>query len=205
MTMRYLFFVLFSVLASYVSAEGALDQSLCSKTEPENKFVFKLYKDHGIQVCSLAEFQESGEECEYGYGGTPSWSEILDLNGDGHFDLIVSYFSGGMWRGDKPFHVFLNCGNNTFVKVMEDNFTHVGSTKNAGKNGMIELTAIRAESIGEDKYSLQRYILKFNVKKSEYITAPVGRKFQMTEEAEKEWATKDAPKNFTNWDSFPAN
>jgi len=186
------------------AVDGDHLHGVCIKTPPEEKFVFKLYSDHGMQVCSLAAFQENGETCEDNHGGMPSWGEIVDLNGDGYFDLVVSYFSGGMWRGDQQYFVFLNCGNDTFVKILEDSFTYVGSTKTVSKNGMLELTALRAEYIGEDKHYLQRYTLKFDTKKSEYVIAPIGRKFIMTEEAEKEWATKDAPKNFTNWDTFPA-
>ena len=108
-----------------------------------------------------------------------------------------------MWRGDIAYFVFLNCGDDTFVQVMEDSFTYVGSTKSAHKNGMSELTALRAEHIVDDFFNLQRYTLIFDSAKGKYRATPVGKKFLMTEEAEKEWATKEAPKDFTNWDKFP--
>jgi len=177
---------------------------ICTRTPPEEKFVFKLYPDYSMQVCTLESFQENGKSCEYLHGGRPSWNEIVDLNGDGYLDIIMSY-DPGQFRGSKPYYVFLNCGNDAFIKIMELGFAYAGSKKDVRSNGFLELTAVWAEFIYNtyDDYSLQRYTLKFDTKKSKYVAIPVGHKFQMTLEAEDEWAAKVVPENFTNWDVFP--
>jgi len=214
--MRYLFFVLFAVLTSLAGAEETLRQSLCSTTLLVDKFIFILEKSHQIRVRPLGYLVEAEmPPCDDDYGGgICSWSEIVDLNGDGYFDLIVSVFSGGMWRGDMGYYVFLNCGNDTFVRIMDESFTFVGSSKTVSKNGFLELVALRTKKIDKTRNNFedsnlyfQKYTLSFDTKKSKYLVTGAGSKLSFKEAeggwATKDWATKDVPENFNNWNAFP--
>jgi len=202
--MKQIIVFLCALVSGIAFADDNRFHQICTRTPPEEKFVFKLYSNHAMQVCPLNEFQDNGEACENLYGGTPLWNELIDLNGDGYLDIIMSY-RRNIWQGDEPYFVFLNCGNDTFIKIMELGFAYLGSKKDVRSNGLLELTGIRAKYISNtyDSYSLQRYTLKFDTKKSKYVAIPVGHKFPMTSEAEDEWAAKVVPENFTNWDVFP--
>ena len=203
--MKRMVAILCALVSGIAFSDDTRFHQICTKTLPEEKFVFKLYSNHAMRVCSLTEFQEQGEACENLHGGTPVWYEIVDLNGDGHFDLIMAY-NPDTWRANKPYYVFLNCGNDTFVRIMDQFCSYVSSKIGVRSNGVLELTAIRAEYIENtyEDYSLQRYTLKFDTKKSQYVATPVGHKFPMTPEAEYEWVVpKVAPENFTNWEAFP--
>jgi hypothetical protein len=203
--MKRFVFALVSLLTA-LHAESADDtiQQICTNAEPDDRFVFRLQESHEVQVCNLADFIEAGDECEFDYGGTSTWRELVDLNGDGHFDLIVVYSSRGIWRGDQPTFIFLNCGDNTFVKIMEDPFTSVSQNGKIKKNGMAQLLAVRVLPIGNDRFNFQKILLDFDAKSKKYKIIRKGNKSLMTDKDEEEFNLKKASQYFdVIWNVFP--
>jgi hypothetical protein len=148
--------------ASHASADAPSAYSaeeICASPEFEERFVFKLSKElNAVQICSQDALQRMGDDCDPWYGGESQWSQIVDLNGDGYFDLIIHFYSGGMWTGKLPFAVFLNCHDNTFVNILYDSFASVVADPSNGKDTWVQLHATREYPHDEENSDeAQRY------------------------------------------------
>ena len=106
------------------ASEAADLAQVCS--DINSKFVVRISKlDSGsdsvrVKVCQLDSFIESGEEhCGYGiWSSSNVLGKIVDLNGDKHFDLVLSFSPGGLWQGTQAYIVLASCGDDTYVKIL---------------------------------------------------------------------------------------
>ena len=208
--MRPLFFVILSALSFCAFIESAFSQNICSTVALDDIFVFKFSGDHEIQktqICPLPSFLESNDEC----GLDSPWEysllqDMLDLNGDKHLDLIISIMNN-RWRATYPFMILINCGNDTFAKVMDGGSGSVASTKTF-KNGMLELNVLSAEEIQDEIFELRKFTLTFDKKTNKYIETSVGEKFQVKGEVVLDdiltkWRKFSASIDFIKWETFP--
>jgi hypothetical protein len=95
-------------------------QDVCAKTPPERKLVFvpdkAVTSGDFARGCSITEYQNGNctEETTIGSHLRP-----LDLNGDKYHDL-ATFLSPGPSLGYSLVDLFVNCGDDTFLRVSDD-------------------------------------------------------------------------------------
>jgi hypothetical protein len=171
--------------------------NVCQQTTPDDKFVFKVSGDwSNFRICQLSDYQYSGENCSLGgylgeYGGEPLLSEIVDLNRDAHVDLIVQFSITQRWTSSNSYLVFLNCGNDTFIRIFENPFYFMRSIA-AVKNGLLELEGIQLFHVSDEDYNFQKFILEFDRGSFIYKISPRRTTLlkRMTDDEEDKWVVK---------------
>jgi hypothetical protein len=183
--------------------------SICKTTSNSEKFVVKLSKDHQAKFCTLNSYIKFGIDCDEGddyYFPNLIWENIVDLNHDGNYDLILSNTSAGLWRGRKVYVIFLDCGNNTYVKITPYlNFAALRPKSTNVLNAWMQLEAIRLTEIDNqnDEFTSEYVILDFDLSSFVYIEKNASNKEDIYFEADGE---KPAPSDFNiEWNVFPTN
>jgi hypothetical protein len=183
------------VLASSIAfADDNRLQKVCTQTQPEEKIVALLYRPDDsenqflAQLCTLADFSEEGETCKFPHGGSYStWEEITDLNNDGHLDLIIAY-QPAIWQPSRSYFVLLNCGNDTYIRVLYDSYYSLQVRKPRNKIKWPTLYgktfSLRSEFINSHSgihsnyvtsYNKRDVFLEFDSKNFEYIAVKKGK------------------------------
>jgi len=148
-----------------------------------------------VNICPLERFIESGEDCEYGiWSKFNTLGRIVDLNGDKHFDLILSFFPGGLWTGEQAFLVLVGCGDDTYVEVLGEeggeSFADLWVKDVPKNNEWVDLHAIRLyhrpglTSFGgaSEDFNIENLILKFNPNTFQYHVISKSQIREMTED-----------------------
>jgi hypothetical protein len=127
----FLHFIIFVLSTGYAIANPNDVRSRCKSIGTEDKYVVQLSGNMiSAKVCTLSSYHEEGDACSgYGIWEQAGWLEITDLNGDKKPDLILSFFSGGLWTGSAAFMVLVNCGDDSYIKVLDDGFATLKSSR----------------------------------------------------------------------------
>jgi hypothetical protein len=213
---KFMIIILLNLLiASHaVSAQSTL-QAACEKISREERFVARLYDDnrqHAAQVCSYAAFSESGNDCDDLGVWSNSHYTIVDLNEDEFFDIIFRHFSGGLWTGERYFLVLANCGDDTFIKLLEEGFATLNVDNSSKNSSFHDLRATRQYAKppfggGYEDFDIQDVVLKFN---HETLSYHIDRESKVRKMAETDEDAKATLSNFKDklnidWNEFPAS
>jgi hypothetical protein len=74
------------------AAQKANIKTMCQNAAMQ-KYVVRLEKNHKASVCTLESYRGEGDYCGSNFG--EMWSQILDLNNDLNFDIILEDRSAG--------------------------------------------------------------------------------------------------------------
>ena len=149
----------------------------CLQTPSEEKYVVMLQgpDTNLVKICSLYHFSIEGDECTSAYGGDyATWEDIVDLNKDKFLDLIIA-FHGHTWEPMHPFFVLINCGDDTYIKVLEDLLDKLTVNKTDKNGEWLNLVGRIQFEIpsrnNEEVYNKKKVFLKFDPKQFRYTIA----------------------------------
>jgi uncharacterized protein YecT (DUF1311 family) len=133
-----LLIIALTLMPFHCSAEDKL-QEICKSKNNEEKYVIDLYHD-GI-FCTLDEYLAVGNECESRFAYDPQIEYMVDINNDKNPDIIFSFTAkGGPWHECyKQSQVFVNCGNNIFINMLDLCTTSLRAYKFNKKTGWVTL------------------------------------------------------------------
>jgi hypothetical protein len=212
MKMKTSLMLLCIFVSSVVFADSdRLRDERCLQTPQEEKYVAMLNgpDTNLVKICSLYHFSIEGDGCTSAYGGDyATWEDIVDLNKDMFLDLIVA-FHGHTWEPTHPFFVLMNCGDNTYIKILEDSFDKLVADKSA-KNGKWRNLVGRVQFEIPSQNNIESYnkkdiFLKFDLKQFKYINA--GESKASISKGEDEDYTRSSGRLYEKygipWNQFP--
>ena len=197
----------FLFVSDALSAKNDL-QSVCARTNGDEKFVMKLEKDsRNVTLCSLSSYQTDENQCEAKVIGTPYLSLITDINKDKHYDVILAFSTTGPWRGSNPGMILLNCGNDTFIKVSGTGFTTIKAMRSVNNYKWLQFKVRIFNSTSDENElgDVEDYILKFDEKKFTYTEIKTGSIKNFNHSNFDLTAPLIMPNLVVPWGKFPAN
>jgi uncharacterized protein YecT (DUF1311 family) len=197
------------VYSPLIFSASTQSSNICKEVEDNKKFVIKLSKSRQAIICTLDSFRIAGDLCEQAdsnidFSSYIVWKNIVDLNNDGNYDLILSKTPSGLWHGINIYFIFAGCGNGVYIKLstLSYGFLRIKQNNNNKKN-WLQLEAVKLTPINSDyvAFDSQSILLDFDRKNMEYTEKYVGNiDTGFTEED----TPQNIPKNFNiEWDKFP--
>jgi hypothetical protein len=224
-SMSIFLLLVFSVNSVY--AESKSLKETCDTTPLYLKYAIKLYEQEAqirrFQICRLDDFIGNGDSCEepdaFSYNAPTEWHEIVDLNGDGHPDLIISFHTTVNAIGpygirsqydSRAYFVMANCSDDSYITVGEDFFFTLALGNTTKKNGWLELIGTRQheeETPGGISYfhKWQNIVFRFNPEIFKYEVAKEVKETKSRTPLPHESATTEGQLSKFNihWNEFP--
>lgn len=170
-------------------------RDVCASKGNDDKYVLKLYKypERSAFVCTTSSYLEDGEsDCESDLGMISGsiggfWSAISDLNQDNYPDVILSQWSGGPWVGFRPYYVLANCGNNTYIKILDNALATLRVGAFNQTSGWARLDASIEELRADGDYNKRDIVYEFNKNIFSYEVVSLGD----SREKNDDWNSRD--------------
>jgi hypothetical protein len=185
--------------------EGCRDISM-------TKYVIRLDRDfHKVSVCTVQSYVEVGEQCdsEWNHRHNVQWTQIIDLNNDGNFDVVLISPQSGMWRGTDTYTIFAGCGNGVFLKVMDDEgLGNIGGTIRNSKSPWASIKAKILHSADDDYIAFyeQEAIFVFDPNSFKYKMSSKGKIGNEPTDGPEKTYMRTPPTNFKiTWGKFPSS
>jgi hypothetical protein len=207
----FLFLLLVSMPTGCLAQKMLHD--VCASKGNDEKYVLKLYKHPGRSAfaCTMSSYLDVGDSgCESNLGMISSsisgfWTAISDLNRDDYPDVILSQWSGGHWVGFRPYHVLVNCGNNTYIKVLDNALATLKVGAFSQTTGWARLDASIEELKADGNYNELDIVYEFDKNIFSYEVMSLGN----FKEKNDDWNDRDEftinPKDTPRiiWENFP--
>jgi uncharacterized protein YecT (DUF1311 family) len=154
----------------FCSADDKLKE-VCESKNSKEKYVIEYNAER--MVCTLKSYLADGNECISPFNGykTTLIQYMGDINNDKYIDIILHYqFGSGPWNESyNIFEVFVNCGNNIYINILDIPLDTLRPYKFNKETGWVSLkgTFERLGENGDSQITIEQF--DFNKKSFSYI------------------------------------